>query len=117
MNTSSRLPAALAYLPILGWLFVILLQPKNAAAQFHLRQSVGLFIFVFGVLAGWAVVAWILSWIPLMDVLAMGLFTIVMAAWIYGVVAWVLGLSNALSARMVPLPLFGRWADRRLRIR
>jgi uncharacterized membrane protein len=112
MSTPSRLPAVLAYVPVVGWLYVLLFQRKNLVALFHLRQSIGLFLFLVGTFAGWAVIAWLLAWIPYMDILAIALFAIVIAAYLYGAVAWILGLINALRSRLAPLPLFGRWANR-----
>lgn len=113
MNPSARLPAVLAYLiPIIGWLYVYFFQRKNAFAIFHLRQAVGLFLFLAAALAIWALVAWVLAWIPYMAVLGIALFTIVIAAYLYGLVAWVMGMINALRNRPVPLPIFGQWANR-----
>lgn len=112
MGDSSRLSAALAYIPILGWLYVLFFQRKNALAAFHLRQSIGLFLFLVATLLGWAVVAWLLAWVPYLDVLGIAMFTIVMVAYAFGVVVWIQGLVNALRNRLVPLPIFGRWASR-----
>jgi uncharacterized membrane protein len=103
----------LAYLiPVIGWLYVFFFQRKNSLAVYHLRQSIGLFLFLIGTMVGWAVIAWVLAWIPYMAVVSIALFAIVMAAYLFGVVAWLLGLSNALSNRSAPLPLFGQWANR-----
>jgi uncharacterized membrane protein len=112
MSGASRLAAALAYIPILGWLYVFFFQRGNSFAVFHLRQSVGLFLFLVGAVAGWAVVGWFLAWIPYMAVISTALFTLVIAAYLYGGVALVLGLINALSNRVATLPLFGQWASR-----
>jgi len=113
MNRPSRLPAVLAYLvPVIGWLYVLFFQRKNSFAVYHLRQSIGLCLFLVGALAGWAVVAWVLAWIPYAAVLSIALFAIVIAAYVFGVLAWILGLVNALSGRLAPLPLFGQWASR-----
>ncbi len=113
MNKTSCLPAALNYLlPVVGWLYVFFFQRKNSAAMYHLRQALGLVLFLLTVTAGWAVVAWFLAWIPYMAILGIALFTIVIAAYFYGVIAWILGLINALSNRQTPLPLFGQWARR-----
>jgi uncharacterized membrane protein len=113
MSRPSRLPAVLAYLiPVVGWLYVFFFQRKNPLAVYHLRQSIGLFLFLAGALAGWAVVGWILAWIPYMTVLSMALFTLVIAAYLFGMLAWILGLINALNNRLNPLPGFGRWANR-----
>lgn len=113
MNRSSRLPAVLAYLvPIVGWLYVIIFKRKNSLAIFHLKQSIGLVLFLVVTTATWFAVGWLLAWIPYMVVLSAALFAIVIIAYLYGIVAWILGLSNALRARMAPLPFFGQWANR-----
>lgn len=112
MSRLSRLPAALAYLPVIGWLYVFFFQRTNVLALYHLRQAIGLVLFLIGVLAGWAVIGWLLAWIPYMAIISVALFAIVIAAYFYGVVALIMGLLNALSNRLAPLPLFGRWANR-----
>ncbi len=113
MSKPSRLPAVLAYLlPIIGWLYVLFFQRQNKFAVYHLRQSIGLFLFLIAVLVGWAVVAWILAWVPFLDIVSVSLFAIVIAAYLYGVVAWILGMSNALRDQLAPLPLFGEFANR-----
>jgi uncharacterized membrane protein len=113
MSRPARLPALLAYLiPVIGWLYVFFFQRKNGFAVFHLRQSIGLFLFLIAVLVGWAVIGWLLAWIPFMATLSMALFTMVIAAYFYGFIAWILGMNNALSNRLSPLPGFGQWANR-----
>ena len=113
MNRPSRFPAVIAYLlPVIGWLYVFLFQRKNTLAMYHLRQSIGLFLFLLGTLLGWAVVAWLLAWIPYMGAVGAALFTLVMAAYVLGFLIWVVGLTNALRKLEVPLPAFGRWASR-----
>jgi uncharacterized membrane protein len=113
MSRPSRLPAVVAYLiPVIGWLYVFTFQRKNTLAMYHLRQSIGLFLFLVATITGWAVIAWVLAWIPYMGALSAALFTLVMAAYLFGMVAWILGLINALSRRAAPLPGFGPWANR-----
>ncbi len=112
MNSATRIPAVLAYIPILGWLYVLFLARKNSLAVFHLKQSIGLILFLIAATAAWALVTWILAWIPYMFLVGIALFGIVIAAYLYGLVAWVLGLINALNERLAPLPLFGEWASR-----
>jgi uncharacterized membrane protein len=103
----------LAYLvPVIGWLYVFFFQRKNVLAVYHVRQAIGLVLFLIGVVVGWAVIAWVLAWIPYMAVVSVALFALVIAAYLYGVVLWIMGLINALSNRLAPLPLFGRWANR-----
>jgi uncharacterized membrane protein len=58
------------------------------------------------------VIAWVLAWIPYMGAVAAALFTLVIAAYLFGIVAWVLGVINAATKRVVPLPAFGQWASR-----
>ena len=113
MNRPSRVSAVLAYLlPIVGWLYVLLFEPRNELAVYHLKQSIGLVVFLAATTAGWLVAGWALAWIPYVFVLSVALFALVIAAYIYGVVAWVLGMRNAARARLAPLPLFGEWARR-----
>jgi uncharacterized membrane protein len=91
---------------------VAFFQRNNPLAVYHLRQSIGLFLFLIAVLVSWGLIAWLLAWIPYLVVLSMSLFTIVIAAYVFGFAAWVLGMINALRNRLTPLPVFGQWADR-----
>ena len=116
-SASSRLPAVIAYLiPVIGWVYVIAFQRHNRLAVFHVKQAIGLFLFLLVVLVGWAVIAWVLAWIPLLSVLSVGLFTLVMAVFFYGVIAWIFGMINALNDRYAILPGLGQWANNRLPI-
>lgn len=108
----ARFSAAIAYIPIIGWLYVFFTQRKSPLALYHLRQSIGLVVFLIAAFVVWAVVAWLLAWIPYMAIVSAALFTLVIVAYLYGVIAWVMGLIKALRSEVTPLPLFGRWADR-----
>lgn len=112
MNVSQRFDAVAAYVPLLGWLYVLLARPNSPFAMFHLRQSIGLFLALCAVVAGWAVAAWALAWVPFAFVLGIALFALVIAAAVCGVVAWVIGIASALRGRVVFLPVFGRMAER-----
>lgn len=112
MKSSSSIPAVIAYVPIIGWLYVYLTQRKNPLAVFHLRQSVGLVLFLVATFVIWAVVAYLIAQVPYMAVFSVALFTIVMAFYVFGVVAWVAGIVNALKNKSAPLPVFGQWASR-----
>lgn len=111
MNKSSRVPAVLAYVPIIGWLYVYLLHRQDELAMYHLRQSVGLVLFLIGIFVLWAVFGWLIAWIPYFAVVSLGLFALVIAAYIFGFVAWIMGLINAFNERLAPLPGFGDWAE------
>ncbi len=112
MSSDSRFSAAAAYLPIIGWLYVYVFRRRDALAMFHLRQAVGLVLWLIGVVVAWAVAAWVLAWLPYMGALGMGLFSLVMVAFFFGILAVILGVLNALRRRAVPLPICGRWASR-----
>lgn len=108
---SHRFPALLAYLPVIGWIYVLVFKSDNDLARFHLRQSIGLVLFLLAAFAGWAVFTWLLSWIPFGFLLGVVLFTLVVTALAFAVIAWVLGIIYAVQGRMVLLPLFGRMAN------
>lgn len=110
MPSASRLAAAMAYVPVAGWLYVLLRQRRDALAIYHLKQAIGLVLFLAAVTVGWFVITWLVAWIPYMFVFGVALFTLVIAAYLFGVAAWLLGISNALRAQLMPLPLFGKWA-------
>ncbi len=113
MDKSERFPAFIAYLlPGVGWLYVLLFQRKNQLAMFHVRQSVGLFLFLAATGAAWAAITWILAWIPFGFLFGIMLFALVITAVLVAVVAWVFGMINALRGRVALLPIFGRMASR-----
>jgi uncharacterized membrane protein len=92
--------------------YVLVFQHQNSLALYHLKQSIGLVLGLAMVTAGWIVIGWVLAWIPYLFVFSIALFALVLATYIYGIVAWLLGISNALRAQLMPLPLFGVWASR-----
>jgi uncharacterized membrane protein len=112
VDKSQRFPAFIAYLlPIVGWLYVLLFQRKNHLAMFHVRQSIGLFLFLTLTGVAWIVVTWILTWIPFGFLFGVALFTLVIMAIVVGAVAWILGMINALRGRVALLPIFGQMAS------
>src|SRR5512133_525689 len=97
MEKSQRFPAFIAYLlPVIGWIYVVVFERKNRVAYFHMRQAVGLFLFLILVTAGWAALTWLLAWIPYAFILGVALFSLPLTAYIFGVVAWITGMINAL---------------------
>jgi len=113
MSSSSRAPAVIAYLiPIVGWVYVLVFQRKNAFAVYHARQAIGLGLILIATFIGWVVVAWVLAWIPYMSVFSVALFGLVIGIYFFGFIAWIIGLINALTNRSTPLPGFGKWANR-----
>lgn len=114
MSGVARLRRVAAYVPVIGWLYVYVVERENALAMYHLRQSIGLVLFLLGSLLGWVVIAWVLAWIPFMGALAAALFTLVIAAYLFGAVAWAIGVINALAGRRVPLLGIGHRVERLL---
>jgi uncharacterized membrane protein len=101
-----------AYVPVIGWAYVLLAEQQNALAMFHVKQSIGLIVFLIVSFVAWVVIGWLISWIPYGFLVANALFTFVIAAFIYGIVAWFIGIISALRGRAVLLPLFGPYANR-----
>src|SRR3954468_11410184 len=97
MRNNSPFPALIAYIPIIGWLYVYLLQRKNPLAVYHLRQSVGLVVFLIMSLLVWGVIAYVIAIIPYMAAFSVAGFTVVMAAYLFGAVALIMGILNALK--------------------
>ncbi len=111
-SAPNRLNACIAYLPVIGWIYVLILQRKDPFAMFHARQSIGLFLFWIATLLAWVVVGWLLAWIPYGAIFSVALFALVIAAFIFGVVTWIIGLVAALQGRVTLLPIFGGFANR-----
>ena len=114
MSKPKRHLAFLAYfLSILGWLYVLLFHRKDEFAVYHAKQSLALTIVAAGTPAVWAVVAWIISWIPYYgSIIAITLFAFVIASYILLIVDWVVGMVYALQAKTKPVPVIGGWAER-----
>jgi uncharacterized membrane protein len=108
----NRLSACIAYIPVVGWLYVLFFQRRDPFAMFHLRQSIGLILFLGVVFLGWMVVGWLVAWIPFGMLVAVALFTLVMLAFGVGLYAWIAGILYALRGRVAFLPIFGRFANR-----
>lgn len=106
--------AFLAYLlPIFGWLYVLLFQRKTKFAVYHAKQSLGLTIVAIGAPVAWAIVAWIVFWLPLAGpIIGAALFALVILVYILLAVTWVTGMVYALQAKMKPVPVLGGWAER-----
>jgi uncharacterized membrane protein len=111
---SARLSAFLAYfLIIIGWIYVLLFQRKDRFAIYHLKQSVGIVVYLLVVSFGWVVIGWLLAYIPLMGMLtSVMLFSLVIAAYLSAIVLWIIGMARALRGMMTPLPMIGWQAQR-----
>jgi uncharacterized membrane protein len=114
VSKPGRNAALLAYLlPIFGWLYVLLFRRKDEFALYHAKQSVMLTVTAVGAPVAWALVAWIVSWLPLAGpIIAAALFALVILIYTFLAVAWVIGMVYALQAKIKPVPVLGGWAER-----
>jgi uncharacterized membrane protein len=108
-----RFSALITYLlPVIGWIYVLLFQRKNRLALFHLRQSIGLALFLALSFAVWAGVGWVIAWLPFGFIFSIALFAGVVMACVIGLYAWITGMINAINGRAAMLPIFGHLAFR-----
>lgn len=91
--------AILSYLTIVGFVVAIILNntKKNALGIFHLRQTLGFFLTLLGVV----VCQFILLFIPILGWLAIFLL------WCSLAVCWVIGLLGAIRGQKTPMPVVG----------
>jgi uncharacterized membrane protein len=107
MDTSTPLSAApedktvaiLSYLTLIGFIVAIVLNntKKNALGVFHLRQVLGFFLTLIGVV----VCQFILVFIPFLGWLAIFLLWCAMA------VCWVIGFLGAIRGQRTAMPIVG----------
>ncbi len=109
MSLSSKISAFIAYLLLIfGWLFVMIFRRDDAFAVFHAKQSLRLTIFLVAIPAVWALGAYFVALIPFVGpILASATFTLVITAILVLFIAWIIGMSNALRAKWVAVPMFG----------
>jgi len=113
MDILQRFPAFINYLlPVIGWIYVGIFQRKNSLAMFHLRQSLGLVLFLVLITVAWVGVGWVMAWIPYSFVFSVLLFVLPLTAYLVGAVLWVVGMALALLGYETPLPLFGGFTAR-----
>jgi len=109
VSRSSRYLAFVSYLLSLpGALFVLLARRDDPFAVYHARQSLSLAIV--GIVAPliWAIVAWLLAWIPTVGaMLGVILFALLIAAYAGILFSWIAGMVYSLKGQVRPLPFFG----------
>lgn len=113
MELTQRISAFLAYLlPVVSWFYAWFFQRKSSLVMFHVRQSIGLFLFVLGMGGGWVIITWLLTWIPFGFLFGVVLFSLVIGGLIVAVVLWFTGMVYALLGRVKMLPIIGEKANR-----
>jgi uncharacterized membrane protein len=105
----SRYFAFFAYLlNVIGAVFVLLFRRNDQFAVYHAKQSLGLIVLAGVIFLVWAVVGWVISWIPFIGfIFAMAMFALVIAAYIAITISWFLGMKYALGEQMQPVPMVG----------
>lgn len=101
--------ALLAYLlPVLGPAYILSLRREDAFSRYHALQSLSIVAALILAPAVWIIFSWLVSLLPFGGVVAAYVFALVVAVYLAVVVAWVVGIVNALRARRSPVPFFGR---------
>jgi uncharacterized membrane protein len=114
VSTSSRISAFLAYLLlVIGWLYVFLFRKNDKLAMYHTKQSMMLIIIAIGATLVWAILGWLVSLIPFVGfIIAVAFFSLILTIYIVLTIGWVVGMVNALQAKVKPVPVVGVWAER-----
>jgi uncharacterized membrane protein len=112
MKTSSKIIAFLSYLLLVpGWLIALIFFRKDQHAIFHAKQSLVLNLFAVLLLVAWFVITWLSVSIPIIGpIFAWFAFAIVIALYIYALIAWITGMVRAFQSQTKPLALIGTWA-------
>lgn len=101
--------ALLAYLlPVLGPAYILALRKDDAFSRYHALQSLSIVAALILAPTVWILFSWLVSLLPFGGVVAAYVFALVVAVYLAVVVAWVVGIVNALRARRSPVPFFGR---------
>ena len=86
------------FLGIIGFVLVLLIERRNKYAMYYAKQS--LLLFIAGVVVSAVMMVPIFGWITA-PFLGLILF-----------VLWIIGWVNALSGKMKPIPIIGKYADK-----
>lgn len=101
--------ALLAYLlPVLGPAYILLLRKDDSFAKYHAIQSLTIILAMILAPAAWMLFSWLIALMPFGGVVAAYISALVVAVYLAVVVSWIAGIVNALRARRVPVPFFGR---------
>lgn len=86
------------FLSIIGFILVLLLKRKNKYAMYYAKQS--LVLFIASIIVNAVLIVPILGWIvyPILSIIVF--------------ILWIIGWVNALSGKMKPVPIIGKYADK-----
>lgn len=104
--TRGKTIAILSYCTLIGWIIAIILHQsdKTKFGAYHLRQGLGLFIFVFGAVLLVMTLVWALFF----------LWFLVPVIQLTALVFIVLGIVNASGGKTQPLPVVGELSNKML---
>jgi uncharacterized membrane protein len=114
VRTSSKIFAFLAYLLLIfGWLYIFIFRREDKLALYHAKQAFLLTVIAVGAPLVWAIFGWLISFIPFVGpIVAVALFSLVIATYIFLVATWIVGMVYALQAKPKSLPVVGGWVER-----
>lgn len=110
----SRLFAVLAYiLPVVGGLIGLIADGENQLTRAHARQSIGAVLALILAFFVWAAGGYVLSLIPIAGpIVAIALFSLVIATAIFLAANWLISLAMALRGFERTIPVGNRIAAR-----
>ncbi len=106
----SRLFAVLAYiLPVIGGVIALIADGENRLTRAHARQSIGAVLALILAFFAWAAGGYVLSLIPIAGpILAIALFSLVIAMAVFLAANWLFSLAMALRGAERTIPFANR---------
>ena len=110
LSDESRVFAALAFvLPVVGGVIALLVDGGNPLTRAHARQSIGAALALVLSFVVWAVGGYVISLIPIAGpIVAIALFSLVIALAIFLAANWLISLAMALRGEERTIPLANR---------
>ena len=106
----SRVYAVLAYvLPVVGGIIGLLVDGGNSLTRAHARQSIGAVLTLILAFFAWAAGGYVISLIPIAGpILAIALFSLVIAMALFLAANWLISLTMALRGAERTIPIANR---------
>ena len=97
-------------LNVVGFIIILLTKKEDKYAMYYGKQ--GLVLFITGIVAwiGYVILAMILMFVPILGIMLAGLLYIILL--IGMLILLIMGIINAFSGEMKPLPIIGHFADK-----
>ena len=113
-SNEGRIFAVLSYLlPLIGGIIGLALDKSNSLTRNHAHQSIAaVALLILGFLV-WAAAGWLMGWIPFVGpIVALALFSLVMALGIFLIVQWIISLAVAARGQERQIPFANRLVPR-----